>query len=151
MAYDDRHLRCGVSVASLSFLTLPKSLRSSGTEINIRPLTRNFQLSIINCQFKIYCLWFFGPMAMSRPALTNSFSLVSAVWRLHSQMRSKVERLRLSLVAKYSSKRFSMVASVRCLLPVGPPLTIWALRICFHNSAQGAKEMRLTLMSFEVM
>ena len=50
MVYDDRHPRCGVSVASLSFLTLPKSLRSSGTEINICPLTRNFQLSIINCQ-----------------------------------------------------------------------------------------------------
>ena len=51
--YIDRHLRCGVSVTSLSFLTLPKSLRSSGTEINIRPLTRDFQLSIINCQLSI--------------------------------------------------------------------------------------------------
>ena len=53
MAYSDRHPRCGVSVAPLSILTLPKLLRSSGTEINIRLLTRNFQLSIINCQLSI--------------------------------------------------------------------------------------------------
>ena len=39
--------------SQLSILTLPKLLRSSGTEINIRPLTRNFQLSIINYQLSI--------------------------------------------------------------------------------------------------
>ena len=59
--YIDRHLRCGVSVTSLSFLTLPKLLRSSGTEINIRPLTRNFQFSIFNFKF---LTWYVLPLIL---------------------------------------------------------------------------------------
>ena len=89
-------------------------------------------------------------MAISTPRSVSSLSLARAVCRLHSQMRSKVDRLILWLEAKYSSKRFMMTASESFLLPVGPPLTISAPRIACHSSAQGVKEMRLTLIQNNV-